>query len=50
MTPAAIPAAKQVVRGLRISDTTRLASRALKAATSADVEKVLAESMSPVKR
>ena len=33
MTPAAIPVAKQVVRGLRISDTARLASRALKAAT-----------------
>jgi len=49
MTPAAIPAAKQVVRGLRISDTTRLASRALKAATAADVEKVLAESMTAVK-
>jgi phosphotransferase system enzyme I (PtsI) len=49
MTPAAIPVAKQVVRGMRISDTTRLASRALKAATSADVEKVLAESMAAVK-
>ena len=46
MTPAAIPMAKQVVRGLRIADTRRLASRALKAATSADVEKVLAESFS----
>jgi phosphotransferase system enzyme I (PtsI) len=43
MTPAAIPIAKQVVRGLRIADTTRLAGRALKAATAADVEKVLAE-------
>jgi phosphotransferase system enzyme I (PtsI) len=50
MTPAAIPAAKHVVRGMRISDTTRLASRALKAATSAEVERVLAESMAPVKR
>ncbi len=49
MTPAAIPMAKRVVRGLRISDTTRLASRALKAATSADVEKVLAESSATVK-
>jgi phosphotransferase system enzyme I (PtsI) len=49
MTPAAIPIAKQVVRGLRISDTTRLASRALKAATSAEVEQVLAESLSAVK-
>ena len=49
MTPAAIPAAQRVVRGLRIADTVRLASRALKAATSAEVEKVLAESLSPVK-
>jgi phosphoenolpyruvate-protein phosphotransferase (PTS system enzyme I) len=50
MTPAAIAVAKQVVRGLRISDTARLASRALKAATSAEVEQVLAESLSAVKR
>jgi phosphoenolpyruvate-protein phosphotransferase (PTS system enzyme I) len=49
MTPAAMPAARRVVRGLRISDTVRLASRALKAATSADVEKVLTESLLPVK-
>ena len=46
MTPASIPVAKQVVRGLRIADTARLASRALKAATAADVERVLAESLS----
>jgi len=45
MTPAAIPIAKQVVRGLRLSDTTRLASRALRAATAAEVEKVLADSL-----
>src|SRR5687767_10736428 len=45
MTPAAIPVAKQVVRGLRVSDTARLAGRALKAATAADVEKVLADSL-----
>ena len=50
MTPAAIPVAKQVVRGMRVPDTIRLASRALKAATAADVEKVLAESLTPVKR
>ena len=50
MTPASIPVAKQVVRGIRLSDTVRLASRALKAATAADVEKVLAESMATVKR
>ena len=45
MTPSAIPMAKQVVRGLRLSDTTRLASRALRAATVQDVERVLAEAM-----
>ncbi len=49
MTPSAIPVAKQVVRGLRISDSARLASRALKAATVAEVEKVLADSISAVK-
>jgi phosphoenolpyruvate-protein phosphotransferase (PTS system enzyme I) len=50
MTPAAIPVAKQVVRGIRVADTVRLASRALKAATAADVEKLLAESLATVKR
>jgi phosphoenolpyruvate-protein phosphotransferase (PTS system enzyme I) len=49
MTPAAIPVAKQVMRGLRIPETRLLAGRALKAATSADVERVLAESLSAVK-
>jgi len=46
MTPAAIPAAKQVVRELRLADTVRLARRVLKAATAAEVERVLGESMS----
>ena len=49
MTPSAIPVVKQVVRGIRIADTVRLASRALKAATAADVEKVLADAMATVK-
>jgi len=49
MSPSAIPVAKQVVRGIRISDTARLASRALKAATASDVEKVLADSMSALR-
>ena len=49
MTPAAIPVAKQIVRGLRVSDTARLAGRALKAATAADVEKVLADSFAAAK-
>jgi phosphotransferase system enzyme I (PtsI) len=50
MTPLAIPVAKQVVRGMRVPDTVRLASRALKAATAADVEKVLADSLAAVRR
>ncbi len=49
MTPAAIPVAKQVVRGLRLADTRRLAKRVLKAATAADVEKILAETMATLK-
>jgi phosphotransferase system enzyme I (PtsI) len=49
MTPAAIPGAKQVVRGLRIADTAKLASRALKAATAAEVKQVLVDSLSVVK-
>jgi phosphotransferase system enzyme I (PtsI) len=49
MSPAAIPVAKQVVRNLRIPDAVRLASRALKAATASEVEKVLAESMAAIK-
>ena len=48
MTPAAIAMAKQVVRGITLSDTARLASRALKAATAAEVKKVLAESLATV--
>jgi phosphoenolpyruvate-protein kinase (PTS system EI component) len=50
MSPAAIPVAKQVVRGIRIPDTARLASRALKAATAADVERVLAEGMATARQ
>jgi phosphotransferase system enzyme I (PtsI) len=43
MAPSAIPLAKQVVRGVRTTDTTRLAARALRAATADDVERVLGE-------
>jgi phosphoenolpyruvate-protein phosphotransferase (PTS system enzyme I) len=49
MNASAIPVVKQVVRGIRIADTVRLASRALKAATASDVEKVLADAMATVK-
>lgn len=50
MTPAAIPLARQVVRGLHIADVTRLARRALRAATTGDVERALAEFPVPVRR
>ncbi len=49
MAPAAIPMAKQVVRSLHTADTARLASRALRAATTDDVERTLAEFLSPAK-
>jgi phosphotransferase system enzyme I (PtsI) len=49
MAPAAIPMAKQVLRGLHMADTARLASRALQAATADEVERTLAEFMSPAK-
>jgi phosphotransferase system enzyme I (PtsI) len=50
MSPAAIPVAKQAVRGIRVADTLQLAGRALKAATAADVEKVLADALATVKK
>jgi phosphoenolpyruvate-protein kinase (PTS system EI component) len=49
MTPAAIPVAKQVVRGLRLSETRKLAIRVLKAATAAEVKRVLAEAAPALK-
>ncbi|PYR90019.1 MAG: phosphoenolpyruvate--protein phosphotransferase [Acidobacteria bacterium] len=49
MTPASIPLAKHVVRGLRIAETVKLASRALKAATAAEVERTLADFLSPAR-
>jgi phosphotransferase system enzyme I (PtsI) len=49
MAPAAIPLAKQVVRGLNVTDTARLANRALRAATAAEVERTLAEFLAPAK-
>jgi phosphotransferase system enzyme I (PtsI) len=49
MAPAAIPLAKQVVRGLHPAETARLASRALRAATTEDVERTLAEFLAPAR-
>jgi phosphoenolpyruvate-protein phosphotransferase (PTS system enzyme I) len=43
MAPAAIPEVKRAVRGVRVSDAARLAGRALKAATAAEVQRALNE-------
>jgi len=47
MAPSAIPLAKQVVRGVRTTETAKLAARALRAATADEVERVLAEFAAP---
>jgi phosphotransferase system enzyme I (PtsI) len=46
---SAITVAKQVVCGVRASDARRIANRALRASTPADVEKVLADFLAPTK-
>jgi phosphoenolpyruvate-protein phosphotransferase (PTS system enzyme I) len=45
MTPAAIPVVKQVVRDLRVSEVRRVASHALRLATSSEVEHYLFETV-----
>lgn len=50
MAPTAIPLAKQVLRDLRVADAARVAAKALRAATAADVEKVLIEFLAPQPR
>jgi phosphoenolpyruvate-protein phosphotransferase (PTS system enzyme I) len=50
MAASAIAVAKQVLRGLRVADARRIASRSLLAKTPADVEKVLTEFMTPQER
>ena len=47
MAPAAIPIAKQVVRGLRAADARVAAGRALRGRTAAEVEKALSELTAP---
>jgi phosphotransferase system enzyme I (PtsI) len=47
MAPTAIPLAKQALRGLRARDAERLAARALRARTAADVEALLTTFVSP---
>jgi phosphotransferase system enzyme I (PtsI) len=47
MTPAAIPLAKRVIRGLRASEARVAASRALNARTATEIEKALAELAEP---
>ena len=47
MTPSAIPLAKQVLRGLRVADVRRVATRVLRARTAADVESALTQVLAP---
>jgi phosphotransferase system enzyme I (PtsI) len=47
MAPTAIPLAKQVLRELNAADAKRVAGRALRAATAADVEKELVAFLAP---
>jgi phosphotransferase system enzyme I (PtsI) len=47
MTPTAIPLAKQVLRGLRAADARRVAMRALRARTAAEVENALIQFLAP---
>ena len=47
MAPTAIPLAKQVLRGLRAEDARRIAGRALRARTAAEVERTLVEFLTP---
>lgn len=48
MALTAIPLAKQVLRGLRVADATRVARRALRARTAADVERELIQFLAPL--
>ena len=48
MALTAIPLAKQVLRGLRVADATRVAARALRARTAADVERELIQFLAPL--
>jgi phosphotransferase system enzyme I (PtsI) len=50
MAPTAIPLAKRVLRGLRVSDARHAASRALRATTTAEVEASLTELLAPTIR
>ena len=47
MAPTAIPLAKQVLRELSAADVARVAARALRAPTAADVETELTEFLAP---
>jgi phosphotransferase system enzyme I (PtsI) len=47
MAPTAIPLAKQALRGLHVRDATRVAARALRARTAAEVEHLLVEFVAP---
>ena len=50
MAPTAIPLAKQVLRGLHAADAAKVAARALRARTAAEVEQLLVEFVSSSSR
>ena len=50
MAPTAIPLAKQVLRGLRAQDAARVAARALRARTAAEVEQLLVDFLASASR
>jgi phosphotransferase system enzyme I (PtsI) len=49
MAPTAIPLAKRVLRGLKVADARIAAGRALRARTTAEVERCLMEMLAPAK-
>jgi phosphotransferase system enzyme I (PtsI) len=50
MSPTAIPLAKRVLRGLRVSDARHAAGRALRATTTKEVEASLTELLAPIRQ
>jgi phosphotransferase system enzyme I (PtsI) len=50
MTPAAVPAAKKVIRELRVEEAQQIARRALKRATAREVERELAAYLSQIRQ
>jgi phosphoenolpyruvate-protein kinase (PTS system EI component) len=50
MAPTAIPLAKRVLRGLRAAEAKQAVGRALRARTTAEVERTLIEFLAPAAR